>query len=142
MSLSTPPVLHQLFYISRSLADADAIEPILAGARQYNRRHGVSGALLFTGGHFAQLLEGTLPALQQTMARIEGDPRHEALRRLLEGRIAERRYRDWDMAFLSAPGADDLLQHLLLEPLIAPERAQRLLLQLLAANPRPAAGAP
>lgn len=135
--------LQQLFYISRSLARPDELDALLQRARQLNERRGVTGVLLFTGGHFAQLLEGPAAALAETMAAIRRDRRHEAIHELLGEPIAQRRCGDWSMAFVSTPGADDLIQHLLTGPLMGPERAQRLLqLMLDAASATPAPAAP
>lgn len=120
-------LLHQVFYISRSLTDALQVERILASARQQNQQRRVTGALLFTGGHFAQLIEGPPRALAETMAVIAADRRHEAVTRLLEGALPRRRFGDWTMAFIEAPGADDLIAQLLQTPQIAPARAERLL---------------
>jgi len=143
MRTPAPSDLQQLFYISRSLARPDELDELLHLARQLNERRGVTGALLFTGGYFAQLLEGPATALAETMAAIRRDRRHEAIHELLATPIAQRRCGAWSMAFVSTPGADDLIQHLLTGPLVAPERAQRLLqLMLDAAGATPAAAAP
>lgn len=121
------PRERHLFYISRSLATPEQTEQILAHARDSNRRRGVTGALLFTGGHFAQVLEGSAEALAATIAAIEADSRHEAVTRLIEGDITQRRFADWTMALIEAAGADDLIQQLLAAPEIPAERAARIL---------------
>ena len=126
----------RIFYISRSLATPEQTEQILAGARRRNQRSGVTGALLFTGGHFAQLLEGPAQAVAATMAAVEADPRHEAVTRLIESEIEQRRFADWTMAYIEAPGADDLIQQLLAVPAIGAERAERILQLMLDAAPR------
>ncbi|MGY4829898.1 BLUF domain-containing protein [Sphaerotilaceae bacterium SBD11-9] len=122
-----PPRLAQVFYISRSLATPAEVESILEGARRQNRQRGVTGSLLFTGAHFAQVLEGTAPALADTMAVITADRRHEGVKCLIEGELAQRRFEAWSMAFAEAPGADDLVEHLLSLPQVPAERAERLL---------------
>lgn len=127
MSSPSPSQLRQVFYISHSLADAGVVENIVARARQLNRQRGITGALLFTGGHFAQWIEGPPQALADTMARIEADPRHNAITHLLDTEIHERRFSDWTMAFLPAPGADDLIEQMLRTPALPPARAERLL---------------
>ncbi|MDN3919293.1 BLUF domain-containing protein [Roseateles violae] len=126
----------RVFYISRSLATPEQTEQILVGARLRNQRSGVSGALLFTGGHFAQLLEGSPQALATTMAVIEADPRHEALTRLIESDIEQRRFADWTMAYMESPGADELIEQLLASPAISTERAERILTLMLETSPR------
>ena len=122
-----PDRLHQVFYISRSRSAPQEVEQILTVARHHNRLRQVTGALLFTGGHFAQLLEGPAQALADTMAAIGADPRHDRMLRLIEGAIPQRRFGTWSMAFTEAPGADDLVEQLLAGPLPAPERCERVL---------------
>lgn len=133
MTPSTPPSdLCQLFYLSRSLCSPGEVNHILVSARRHNLRRGVTGLMLFSGGHFAQLLEGPPEALRETMAAIDADTRHTAVTRLVEGRTAQRRFKDWSMALFEAPGADDLIQQILAGPPIAPERAQRVMERMLA----------
>ncbi len=127
MPILDQPAERQLFYVSRSLAAPEQVEQILASSREHNQRRGVTGVLLFTGGHFAQLLEGSAEALAAAMAAIEADPRHEAVTRLIDREISQRRFAGWTMAFVEAAGADDLIQQLLATPEISSERAERLL---------------
>lgn len=121
-------MIRQFFYVSRCLAAPQELEQILGRARFHNERRQVTGALIFTGGHFAQLLEGSREPLAETVAAIQADPRHAAMTPLVEEDIASRRYSGWAMALIDAPGADDLIQELLAQPgAVTPERAQRLL---------------
>lgn len=127
--MDTPDTLplRQIFYISRSRADAMAVEHLLARARQQNQRRGITGALMFTGGHFAQLIEGPAQPLADTMALIKADARHDTVTRLIDDAITQRRFGDWSMALLQAPGADELIAQLLRTPQIPRPRAERLL---------------
>ncbi len=120
-----PDPLRHIFYVSRSLATPLQVEAILARARDVNPTRRLTGSLLFTGGHFAQWLEGPADGLHETMAAIVADPRHEAVKTLLEGALPLRRFADWDMAYAEAPSADDLLASLLTDTLSS-ERAERL----------------
>lgn len=107
------------------------VEWILEGARRQNHERGVTGSLLFTGGHFAQLLEGPASDLAEAMTVIAADRRHEAIKRLIEGDIARRRFDGWSMAFAAAPGADDLIEQLLAAPEVPAARAERVLALML-----------
>lgn len=102
------PDLYQLVYCSQNtLADthgtdaavAGEIHAILAKSRTNNRRAGVTGALLFSAGCFAQALEGTLDAVEQTFERIQCDPRHGTVTVLKCSRIPDREFGDWSMAY-------------------------------------------
>jgi hypothetical protein len=122
-----PSPLRQIFYISRSLATPTQVEEILARARELNTSRQVTGSLLFTGGHFAQVLEGPVSALDDTLSAIAADRRHEAMKTLLDTDLPARRFAAWSMAFAQAPGADDLIAELLATDALPGERAERLI---------------
>jgi hypothetical protein len=93
--------------------------------------------LLYSGEHFAQLIEGEAEAIASTMAAIERDRRHEGLRRLIDGPAEKRRFGAWHMAYVDAPGAEELLSQLLGGPTVAAARAEQLLDLLLGAAAAP-----
>lgn len=109
------PNLFRIVYCSRSLIPHDLeiqkaeLEHILAAARRNNVRDGITGALLFTEGSFAQALEGSLADIEAALARIERDPRHDHVRTLELGPITARDFPAWSMAFAGKPETDDLL---------------------------------
>ena len=115
------------------MADPDGIGPLAEAASRRNAQRGLTGALLFTGGCFAQVLEGPADALQAMMARIEADPRHTDVRRLIDAPLEARRFGAWSMMLLEAPAADDLVVQVIADPAPSPERAERLMALLLAA---------
>ena len=70
--------LERIFYVSR-IAEAGGpvdIRRILGPARMRNRRLDVTGMLAYSGRHFAQVLEGAMPAVEQLVATVARDPRH------------------------------------------------------------------
>ena len=96
--------LFRLVYCSRNTISADRSDPaaeiaeILAVSRANNARDGVTGALLYSDGCFAQVLEGDLDMVQRTFERIQRDTRHGDVI-VLEARRAEARmFGMWDMA--------------------------------------------
>ncbi len=96
--------LFRLVYCSRNTIPAQGgdaaaeVASILAASRANNARDGVTGALLYSAGCFAQVLEGSLSAVQRTFERIQRDPRHGDVI-VLEARRAEARiFGMWDMA--------------------------------------------
>lgn len=121
------PTLFRVFYVSRSLAAPTDITEILETSRRRNAANDITGSLVFTGGHFAQVLEGPAQAVAGAMASIGTDPRHEHVTRLIEGAAERRFFESWAMSFVEAPGADDLLSHLLLVPEVSLQRAERVL---------------
>lgn len=117
--------LHRIFYISQSLSTPDDITRILETSRRENMVRGITGALLFTGGHFAQLLEGDPEFVEETMKRIEADTRHAKVTRLVEGPAETRRFERWSMAFVDAIDADKAIRDHLLNNATSPGSAER-----------------
>lgn len=140
MSLPDPAPLHQLFYVSRVQAQPHELQALIEHARRHNAGCGLTGALLFTGGHFAQVLEGPEATVKGLMGRIGRDRRHDRVRVLLERSRPHRRFGPWRMALLEARGADDLIDQLLTHPHVSDRRAERLL-ELLFQRLEPASSA-
>ena len=91
--------LSRLIYASRaaeSLQQPD-IEQILESSRRNNGRVGVTGLLVFSAREFLQCLEGSREAVNQTYARILGDPRHAEVQVLDYREVAQRLFPDWGM---------------------------------------------
>lgn len=97
MALST------LLYISRcAIPERDAqseVHRIVATAVARNPALGLTGALLFTGMHFAQVLEGKGESIDRLMDAVTRDARHDHVLIVEQGPIAERRFADWSMAY-------------------------------------------
>ncbi|MEQ7154378.1 BLUF domain-containing protein [Brevundimonas aurifodinae] len=92
--------LERLAYVSRSTDPEDqllAFSDILAQSVRNNRAVEVTGALSFTPGRYAQILEGEGHALDTLLRRISVDPRHCDMRVLDRGPIEERLFPDWSM---------------------------------------------
>jgi hypothetical protein len=95
--------IHALLYVSRALvagAAADAaVEAIVRVSRERNDALAVTGALLFSGGHFAQWLEGSRESVEELMASIARDQRHTDIAILEVGSAPARRFPDWTLAY-------------------------------------------
>lgn len=95
--------MERLLYISESQiepTDAQTVaEQIISVAVHKNAEMDLTGALLFTGTHFAQILEGTPRSIEQLMSSLEKDQRHRNIRIVEQSPIADRRFPDWKMAY-------------------------------------------
>jgi hypothetical protein len=98
--------LYTLAYFSRNAVDHQdiaeltrEIEAILTTARRNNAQRGVTGALLYSAGCFAQVLEGPIGEVERTFEQIQLDPRHRDVRVLQFHPLAQRSFGDWSMAF-------------------------------------------
>ncbi len=121
------PDLYQIFYVSRSLASPEQVEAIVESSRELNARRQVTGSLLYTGGHFAQVIEGPAATLAETMVAIAADHRHDTVRTLVKGRLTARRYGETRMGYAEAPGANELIANLIGTRRVNTRRAQRVL---------------
>ena len=88
-------------YVSRAVEDFDdaRLADLLAQSRRSNHEHDLSGMLLYRRGRFFQVLEGPKDAVDELMAKIRRDPRHDEVRVLLTEQIAERRFEEWTMGY-------------------------------------------
>jgi len=115
----------------------EALKDLLRQSRDNNARLGLTGMLLYKDGNFMQLLEGRESDLMALYAKIERDPRHHGLLKILQRPIAEREFSSWSMGFknLDDPGLSNMpgYSSFMNEPLTSagyqadPSRAQSLL---------------
>jgi len=91
-------MLVRLLYASRSVdTRPEAIESILAQARQHNPVSGITGILCYGGGIFLQAIEGGRMAVSELFGTIMKDPRHKDVALLHYEEISERRFGGWTM---------------------------------------------
>ena len=67
-----------------------------------NKRHSVTGLLLYDKGYFGQILEGSRSAVEETWGRIKNDARHHNIDLLGVTEIDERRFPKWSMRLFNA----------------------------------------
>ena len=94
-------MLYELIYTShaRVLFDAEALTQLLGKARTFNASRHVTSLLLYSEGHFLQVLEGTRPEVETVYALIRQDARHEPLQVLGQGPVPRRAFPYWGMGF-------------------------------------------
>lgn len=107
--------LQRIVYYSRNLITgtdetvAASVREILEAARTNNAQAGVTGALIFNSGCFAQVLEGSREKVADIFERIQCDPRHTEVQVLEYGPITQRAFPNWSMAFLGIKEKDNIL---------------------------------
>jgi len=110
--VSSPVTLYRLIYRSRNNIVAarpgadigQEIHAILEASRRRNAANQVTGALLFTGSGFAQVLEGPRDVVEETFERIGLDPRHADVVVLSFTPTEQRSFPQWSMAFCGQVG--------------------------------------
>jgi len=96
--------------LTGSAAEVEAeIGQILATSRRNNDAVGVTGALLFSDGLFAQVLEGPQAVVEATFERIQRDDRHGDVQLLEFTAIDERSFQAWSMGYVHRTGADRVI---------------------------------
>ena len=99
--------LSRILYCSKNLIPGapDQQSAVLAGilhtARTKNAALGVTGALLYNDGFFAQVLEGPKAAVESTFERIQQDERHGQVTVLECGQSPSRDFAEWSMAHVT-----------------------------------------
>ncbi|KAJ1583210.1 hypothetical protein NDA12_005503 [Ustilago hordei] len=77
----------------------DEVKSILRTSRTNNTCKGITGLLLYHDGSFAQFLEGPAAAVDALYHKIEHDPRHHGVIRVLRQPVTKRDFKQWSMAF-------------------------------------------
>lgn len=96
--------LYSLAYISRNTMKgsseeiAEQVRDILGTAHKNNPAMGVTGALLYSGGYFCQVIEGERDALEELFEAIQMDHRHGEVTVLHFEPLEERAFSEWAMA--------------------------------------------
>lgn len=104
--------LYRLIYYSRNAVDGDSdtvasnIAAILVKSQTNNQRVGVTGALMFNAGCFAQVLEGSQSAVEEVFERIQQDQRHSDVSLLAFDPAPSRAFENWSMGFVGASVTD------------------------------------
>jgi hypothetical protein len=130
-------MLTRLFYISEiadSVTDVD-VQVILGVAQVNNRRLDVTGMLAQSDGHFAQLLEGRSDVMRNLIAKIARDPRHRAMRLLLQDSIERRQFARWSMRLVRRDDMSEEMRLLHRDGCENNAQARRLIQQLMADEP-------
>jgi len=91
--------LIQLVYLSRSTRPINEqdLNSIRESAARNNPRRGLTGALLYVGGNFMQLLEGDANDVAAAFAKIQQDLRHKECRVLFQAHMSQRLFPIWSM---------------------------------------------
>jgi hypothetical protein len=95
--------IFELMYVSVSSLDDESakreVAAMVAAAIEKNALLGITGALIFTGVHFVQALEGEEARVRELMRSIEADPRHRSVTVIHQHHSPVRRFVGWSMAY-------------------------------------------
>ncbi len=105
--------LYSMAYFSRSTLTGTRedlvreIESLLGVARQKNKELNITGALLYSGGYFSQVIEGPMDEVEELFETIQNDPRHTEVTVLHFNPVDNRSFSNWSMALAGIE--DDVL---------------------------------
>lgn len=103
--------IRQLIYISELTAATrpdDVLADIHASSLRNNAQRQVSGCLLYSKGHFLQLLEGPEQSIEQLFGIISSDGRHVRVRVLHDAPAHDRLFEGWEMRAYNLDSHADL----------------------------------
>ncbi len=133
--------LYGIVYVSAAIIDFEEAQlaRLLGRSRAHNQAAGITGALLYGGSRFLQVLEGSVVAVQALYERIAADPRHGQFELLANGPVARREFAGWHMSFaaLTPSRFDGMLGYLSPSQLLRQGRqatVQQVLREFLAAG--------
>lgn len=75
------------------------IQDIVTGSTEKNQALSITGGLIFTGQHFAQVLEGPSHNVEVLMRSIGRDQRHADIQIVAQFAIEARRFPKWTLAY-------------------------------------------
>jgi len=93
--------MYFLVYVSAATMafSHEELVALLASSRKNNSAADVSGMLLYKDGNFMQVLEGKKDTVLALYNKINLDPRHKGVIKLLDGERDMRCFPEWSMGF-------------------------------------------
>lgn len=90
-----------LIYVSSAVhvMNTDELLEILKVSRRNNGTNNINGLLLYKGGNFMQVLEGSEAAVTSLYETIKMDVRHKDIILISTEKIQTRQYSTWEMGF-------------------------------------------
>ncbi|MGB0716448.1 MAG: BLUF domain-containing protein [Phycisphaerae bacterium] len=118
--------LYHLIYVSRATVpvDNEVLARIKTAASTHNPRSGITGLLLYSRGHFIQLLEGPRSAITNLYDHICVDNRHADVELLLLTPVSERFYPSWAMGVYDLESFSDQMDVEALANVIAAKQSE------------------
>lgn len=93
--------LKHIIYVSsaRELLSEKQLNELLSLCRIANKKHNITGLLLYEDGNYMQVIEGEAADIDQLYFNIQHDQKHTGIITLLNEPIQQREFSNWSMAF-------------------------------------------
>lgn len=92
----------------RSVRMPTGLSDIISVSRKHNPKSQITGLIFYREGQYLQVLEGPYNEVDNLMAKIAVDPRHEDLWVFLDGPVAERSFHNWGVNVFDFVDQSDL----------------------------------
>lgn len=77
------------------------VQDLMLNICEFNNAHDITGLLLFSGNQFFQFLEGEKGKIMDLFTKIETDPRHHNVIKLIEKKVFIRSYSGYMCDFIT-----------------------------------------
>lgn len=99
--------------VADPLIGTEDIAALVGEAQRNNSRDGLTGALIYNGHNFMQLLEGPADKVEACLGTIRGDARHSGMVEIRRRPVDGRDFAEWSMLYSGDfHGHDDALHRL------------------------------
>ncbi|WP_298294093.1 BLUF domain-containing protein [uncultured Litoreibacter sp.] len=102
--------------VASDFVDEEDVQKILTRAEVHNAKTGITGALVYDGRRFCQLLEGNDDAVTSMFDDIMKDARHGDIKVMAQMEVADRRFPGWAMLRVEEPEFQTMLEGLAIRP--------------------------
>jgi hypothetical protein len=102
------PAFRQVVYISQATGTftESELNELVEVSRRNNKRHGITGAMLYLENAFIQVIEGEDAAIGQLLDKLRADTRHRNIRILSDNLAQVRNFQNWSMGIVKAAEVD------------------------------------
>jgi hypothetical protein len=100
--------IRQVVYISQATGTftESELNDLVEVSRRKNKKHGITGALLYLENAFIQVIEGEDAAIGQLLEELHTDIRHQNIAVLSDKLAQARNFQNWSMGIVKAAEAD------------------------------------
>lgn len=117
----------QIAYTSvatQSLGSGDVFKIVDKSAKN-NASAELTGFLIYSDGHFFQVIEGPIVSVDKLVSTLKTDPRHHSIKIACHSRIIERSFPSWRMRRIIEQEEGKSFDSLMPEMGAAPEKVRR-----------------
>ncbi len=99
----------QVVYISQATeaCTESELNELIEVSRRNNKKHSITGAMLYLESSFIQVIEGEDAAISHLLDKLRADTRHQNIRILSDHLVQVRNFQNWSMGVVKAVEVDE-----------------------------------